>query len=391
MKTLNISSILMLTLLLGLPAYSRAGGLYLYELGTEDVGLAGAGAAARAQDASVMATNPAGLTLLSGEVLTLGVQGLYGDSHYQLNHAGQNPGNVIGWFPGASAFYSHSVNEDLKLGLGIYGNFGLKMDFGDWAGQRALRQSTLLGMTIQPTVAYQLDEHWSLGASVMANYGVFGLSRASLQGERQLEDTDWSHSMKLGVLYQFKPDSRIGLGYTSRTRYEFDGNALASINGGVPLRGQIIAPQQLMLSAYHQLNSRWAVLGNLGWQDWSAYNDNQLFLGQAEAPLTGKMQDTWHAALGVQYQLSEKLRLNTGLAFDSSFYRDQSNTSLTMPGGKTIRVGVGAQYALNPSTSFGAAFEYAHIADSQVPGAMLGGAYPSSSLYFFTLNMNKRF
>ena len=36
----------------------EAGRLYLYELGTEDLGLASAGSTARAQDASVIANNP---------------------------------------------------------------------------------------------------------------------------------------------------------------------------------------------------------------------------------------------------------------------------------------------------------------------------------------------
>ena len=37
-----------------------AGGLYLYEVASPDVGMAGAGYAARAEDASTAFTNPAG-------------------------------------------------------------------------------------------------------------------------------------------------------------------------------------------------------------------------------------------------------------------------------------------------------------------------------------------
>jgi long-subunit fatty acid transport protein len=41
-----------------------------YEIGTEDVGLAGAGQAARAQDASTIVTNPAGMTRLPDHMFT---------------------------------------------------------------------------------------------------------------------------------------------------------------------------------------------------------------------------------------------------------------------------------------------------------------------------------
>ena len=45
-------------------SWAHAGGLYLYELGTPEVGAAAAGWAARAQDAGTVFTNPAGMTRL---------------------------------------------------------------------------------------------------------------------------------------------------------------------------------------------------------------------------------------------------------------------------------------------------------------------------------------
>ena len=56
---------------------THAGGLYLYELGTPDVGAASAGWAARAQDAGTVFTNPAGMTRLEKSELLVGVQPLY--------------------------------------------------------------------------------------------------------------------------------------------------------------------------------------------------------------------------------------------------------------------------------------------------------------------------
>jgi len=61
-----------------------AGGISLYEVGTADVGLASAGYSARAQDASTVFTNPAGMTRLSGDQLTLGAQLLYGDLGFSI-------------------------------------------------------------------------------------------------------------------------------------------------------------------------------------------------------------------------------------------------------------------------------------------------------------------
>ena len=51
-------------LVLGFPCTSLGSGLYLYELGIPEVGLAGAGWSARAQDAATAFTNPAGMVRL---------------------------------------------------------------------------------------------------------------------------------------------------------------------------------------------------------------------------------------------------------------------------------------------------------------------------------------
>src|SRR5262249_59994579 len=56
---------------------ATAGGFFLSEIGTPDVGLASAGYAARAQDASTLFTNPAGMTRLQESQLLVGVQPIY--------------------------------------------------------------------------------------------------------------------------------------------------------------------------------------------------------------------------------------------------------------------------------------------------------------------------
>lgn len=57
---------------------SHASALYFYEIGTEDTALAGAGQAARAQDASTLLTNPAGMTRLPDHMVTGGLQAMGG-------------------------------------------------------------------------------------------------------------------------------------------------------------------------------------------------------------------------------------------------------------------------------------------------------------------------
>ena len=157
---------------------ARAGGISLYEVGTADVGLASAGYSARAQDASTVFTNPAGMTRLAGDQLTLGAQVLYGDLGFSIEQGttpalGSNSGgNPVGWFPGGGMFYSHSVSTDIKVGIAVAGNFGLavKYDAG-WVGRYRAQEGTLIGVSILPSAAWRVNENLSLGASVNAMYG----------------------------------------------------------------------------------------------------------------------------------------------------------------------------------------------------------------------------
>jgi len=95
-------------LLWGAPAF--AGGLYLYEIGSPDVGLAAAGYAARAQDASTAFSNPAGMTRLKQSQVQFGAQPMYlhvkFDSSSGTTVSGGN-GDASAWIPAAGTFIVH--------------------------------------------------------------------------------------------------------------------------------------------------------------------------------------------------------------------------------------------------------------------------------------------
>ena len=104
------------------PGKVLAAGFYLYEIGTPDVGLASAGYASRAQDASTVFTNPAGMTRLNGPQFLVGIQPVY---YYQVfspnshtTKTGTDGGNSFVPLPSGSFFYVYSLTPKLKLGIG---------------------------------------------------------------------------------------------------------------------------------------------------------------------------------------------------------------------------------------------------------------------------------
>lgn len=393
-------------LALAMPALAQAGGLYMYEVATSDIGFAGAGTAARAEDASTVYANPAGMTRLSGNQMTLGAQALYGSIDYKVNSqsatqqafGGGSPGNVVGWQPGASGFYSHSLSNDLKVGVAVYGNFGLALDYGgNWAGRNLATEATVLAMTIQPTVAYRLNDKWSVGAGLTANYGIFKLERKALVGgaSNEEKDTDWEYGGRIGVMFEPSQSTRIGTVWTSEVKYDFNVNptvtGLLGRSHTFPVGASLNAPQQVMTSAYQRLSDRWVLTGNLGWQDWSRFSQSTVEVNGATTTTALKLQDTWHVALGTQYQYNATTKVNAGLAYDTSWYKSNNQASFALPSSQAWRFGLGVQYALSPKSELGVAAEYLHGANMRDPSQLVGGKYDSPYMVFLSANYSYKF
>ena len=381
-------------------AVSHASALYFYEVGTEDAALAGAGQAARAQDASTLLTNPAGMTRLPDHMLTGGVQAMGGDISYQLDNESsgrQSPGNVMNLFPNASVFYTQRLNDSVSAGLGLYGNYGLGIDFGNWAGDRLIKKSTMVAMTLSPAIAWKLSDNVSVGAAVGLNYGSLSLTRNVDSRDERQNDHDWAMNYRLGILMDLTDQTRAGITWTSKTDYHFsiDGKArfpnLPNVEYDLPVAAQVRAPQQVMLSLVHDVNKYWSVMGDLGWQDWSQFGSPDITINGQSGNRNNRLKDTWHTALGVQFRPDERWRLNAGVAFDSTPYNTQSDVALTLPTGDEWRFATGAQYQMTSASNIGFAVEYLHMQSSQVNSAAFAGEYNKPWLWFASVNYSYQF
>ncbi|WP_182018304.1 OmpP1/FadL family transporter [Vibrio diabolicus] len=355
-------------------ATAQAGGLYLYETTASDIGLASAGMAARAQDASVMAANPAGLANVSGKSFSGNLIGLYGDA--QLDTMTGDAGNVIGFVPMASAFYSQQVNDKWTLGIGLYGNYGLGLEYeGLLDNHLDIPTATTQALTIQPSASYRINDHWSVGAALGIQYGMYEvegtLASSGVHKKYLDEDQNTQVNGRVGVLYEATSGTRLGLSYSSETEFEFDNS-------------NSIAPQQLIFSAYHEVNDDLAVMWNVNWQDWSEYTTAL----KAADLVDVETQDTYQIALGTQYKLNEKMMWNTGFAFDTSMYESQSNGDITVPTGKAYRIGTGIDYKLDSENSIGFAFEAVLMESSETETPRLQAGFDEPALYFMSMSYN---
>ena len=139
-------TITLLVIAIALPQV-QAGGLYLYELGTPDVGAASAGWSARAQDAGTVFTNPAGMTRLEKSELLAGVQPLYLHADFSPDAnttTSGGDGDASTWLPAGGLYYVHNLMPKLKIGVSAVGYFGLGLDYqNNWAGRYYVQEVKL--------------------------------------------------------------------------------------------------------------------------------------------------------------------------------------------------------------------------------------------------------
>jgi long-chain fatty acid transport protein len=148
-----------------------------------------------------------------------------------------------------------------------------------------------LNFGINPSAGYRINDWLSLGGgfnivfaeltqkAAINNIAVPGQAGLS-DGRLKLEDDDTAFGFNLGILLEPRDVIRFGISYRSELDLEFkDVASLKNIEpvlqGILNLSGlagskvdvDMTIPQLMMTSAYHQLTDRWAVLGNIGWQD----------------------------------------------------------------------------------------------------------------------------
>lgn len=403
--------------------HAYAGGIMLYEIATDNAGLANAGAAARAQGPSTIASNPAGMSYLPGTQITGGLQILYGDLSFDrdsnTNGTGTGSGNALDPIPGGSFFISHQLDDHWSVGFGQYADFGLAANYdNEWSGRYFAQNASLAGLSFVPSVAYRFNEQWSVGVGVKAMYGMlqaqtaidrspFGFTDRS-DGQFKYKDNDWGFGANVGVIYAPQPGTRIGLAYTSKVDLEFedgldvkgDGPALERLDG-LNTQFDMTVPQTATLSLFQQLDPQWALLASVNWQDWSEFGDiavqvDTAAFGAQSTTVDAHFKDTWQLALGAQYQATPQLLWNVGVAYDSSAVSD-GNRTFTVPMGESWRIAAGATYALNKVTDINVSWAMVWLGDMPVDqtkstsGIRTSGAFDNAWIQALTGNMTWRF
>jgi len=396
-----------LGLLLVAGGYSSAGagGLYLNEFATPSMGVAGAGQEAVANDASTNFAfhNPAGMTRLEGHSVSLGAGLLFGETRFDTDpdtpFAGGGGGDQAGIAPLLGSHGVYSVSDDLKLGMSVFSISGAALDpDNSWAGRFALQKIELLTLTANPSAAYRVNDWLSLGGGVTVMYASLDYELAAPPGgagQVKIDGDDFAFGYNFGALLELSPRTRVGAIYVSKVEPEFSGDLEITTGGGAGVSTssdlKFTFPQLVRVGAYHELNDQWALLGTVGWEDWSNFDELLVSTQRGSASIPTEWEDTYHFSGGVHYRPTEDWLLQAGITYDESPVSDDNRTA-DLPVDRQIRYAVGAQYQWNERMTVGGAFEYIDLGDARINNpTILTGEYEDNHLFMIALNLSYKF
>jgi long-chain fatty acid transport protein len=150
-------------------------------------------------------------------------------------------------------------------------------------------------------------------------------------------------------------------------------------------------PQSLMVGIFHQVNDQWAMLGSVGWDDWSQFARVRIRVDGSGVTkkVDAGFDDTWHVGVGAQYQYNPKLMLTAGFSYDSSMCKD-SNRPIDLPLGEMYRFGVGYKYKKSDDILLGAGLSFLWEGDLETKRAggpvagYVSGEYENVSITFLS-------
>jgi len=401
-------SALLVTLLFTLfTSSSYASALYVPETANPtDTAFAGAGVAGRAQDAGTVFSNPAGMTrfndtaMLASGGLTFVRAPFNPDSG---NTISGTDGSATGFVPFGSFAYIYPVSDQLKLGISFQNNFGLALDWGtNWVGRYSSTQASIFAPQLQPTIAYKVNDWLSVGAGAGLTLGYLDaklrVKNPTLPGDgkMEIEDTDFAVQGNFGIMLNPSPSTRIGLRYLTETSLDFEDdphfsrtelpltNLINDLDLGIKM------PQSVMLGVFHDLNDKWAILGSVGWEEWSEFGHVHVSVGPFLPGVTEnlKFDDTYHVGIGAQYQYDSKWRYSAGVSYDSAL-SDGAHRSPVIPMGEMFRFGGGVEYKKRSDLTVGAAMDIMWEGDLSLnassDGGTISGEYENVFLAFLAV------
>ncbi len=268
-------------------------------------------------------------------------------------------------------YFVTDINDSFKFGLSIAAPFGLATRYNkNWTGRYHAIDSEVKVIDFNPSVAYKVNDKFSVGLGLSAQKISATLSQAIYTGTpkdgfAEVTGSDTSLGYNLGLAYSLNDSTRFSLSYRSKVAHTLDGKRklknVGAKSGKVDAKAKITLPETVSLSAFKQINDKFDVMASVRWTNWSRFDELRVSYGDGspDSVTDESWNDSWSVSLGGDYHLSEKLTLRGGIAYDQTPIPNAKHTTPRIPDGDRVWLSAGLTY--KPSKNVSVDFGYTHL------------------------------
>ncbi len=372
-----------------------AAGFQLNAQSATGLGRAFAGDAVIADNASVMARNPAAMALFDKMELSLGFESIttmidVKDATYAGAVPVDDTDDVGSTSVAPNIHLIVPVNEKFAWGVNAYSNFGTKTEFADnYTATEYGGLTDVKSFNFGLAGSYRLNEQLSFGAGLDLIYGQGTMKRTTSSYLGSYSNLDlinvdkadgWAVGFNLGAVYELDDNNRFGFGYHYSPEFTAKDDYGQEIT--LPL------PDIAEFSGFHKIeDTSFAVHYSVQWIGWSAFDKidfDNLNASQSKLAALGvtsydkqyQWQDGWHYSIGGTYYLNSDWTLRAGYMYDTS--AQDSLTSISVPDSDRQWLSAGFTYAIDEASNVDFGFTYLIGEDVEVNESLSVGAASTS-------------
>jgi long-chain fatty acid transport protein len=210
--------------------------------------------------------------------------------------------------------YSRMVNNDLALGVTVYGNGGMNTHYSEVMpgvnlfGAPGALGIDLMQLIIAPTAAYKINPNHSIGISPLIGYQLFKAD--GLGGPTSEHDDAFGFGVRVGYLGKITPTVTIGAAYSSQVNFE----EFSKYNWLFLENGDFDLPENYNLGASWQATPALKLALDYQRINYSGVDA----VGQPASAGGFGYDDMDVFKLGVEYKYNQQLTLRAGYSFSDS-------------------------------------------------------------------------
>jgi long-chain fatty acid transport protein len=344
---------------LGLLAASSAAwaqGYAVYEQSACMTGRGGAGVASPCADGSAVYFNPAGLSFESTQI-GLGATLVSPRAKFTAADTGEISYLNKRWYPVPNVYFSTPLTKRVAVGIGVFAPYGLTTDWPSDSVARFLGFKSLVqGVYLQPTVAFKLNDHISIGGGLDLTYlnvelrQHLDLSEVTVSGTsltfKQLGvpvGTDFADltvkgnafhaGFHVGVLAKATDRVSLGLRYMRGQKVDVNDGTLESKQiltgtrydavlatlfadgqrlGNQAIKTSLPMPDQVVAGVAFQATSKVKVLLDYQYTNWSMFDVLAVEGDALTLDVEERCRDTHGVRLGTEIELSDRVIVRAG-------------------------------------------------------------------------------